>query len=229
MASGAYHFALDKKNNHFLSLGSQIGIIQIQANPNDFRYPNQWSSSTGYSSFISNKESFSSEISTNLDVNAGVFWYGKIMETVIGFGGISSFHLFKPKSFFMGEEQYMSNRWIWHGGIQYQVNQKLHLSPSFMMMSMSKARQYTGGLMAEYQVSNSGMAVKFGNWYRLSDRSFILVAGLRVDELQIAVSSEFFSRVQTISEAGNAFELSLIYSLGFREKVRLKANPRNKY
>jgi len=229
LVSGAYHMALTKDATHFASVGTQIGFFQRQSNANSFSYPSQWDDNIGYTAGSSNYEMFQDESVFRPDVNVGAFYYGKVNNTLSAFSGISFSHINNPKVSFLGEDARFSSKYLIHGGARYKVNTEIDIIPNFIIVFQGRARQIVEGASMEYKITDTPHAIRFGTWYRHSDRGFIAMAGWKVNNFQLAVSSDFITRLQRVSRSRSALEFSIIYTGALKEKVTLNANPRNTY
>jgi len=230
MMSGAYHFALSATNLTFVSIGGQIGYYQISANPSNFQYPNQYNAAIGYDASISNNENFNKDNTSAPDLNLGAFGYHAFNEKILAYAGMSFYHLFTPKLTFLSSNNNQLNaKYILHGGTHISIGNNLSLSPGIMTTFQTKSKIINIGGIAEYQFPNQNTSVNIGNWYRANDNSYVIIAGARISRILFAISTELFSSLKSVTESGNAFELSILYSLSNRDVVNLEANPRNNY
>jgi type IX secretion system PorP/SprF family membrane protein len=228
-ASAAFHRALDNKATQFISIGIQPGIIQRSADPNTFSHPSQWVDGVGYVEDVSNNEGYVAESTLSLDLNAGIFYYGVWSRQLIGFIGYGAYHLNQPTEKFLGNNEHLPMRSVMHGGIKISSTPELNIVPNFIVMYQGKAKQIAEGLTFEYIIDEKYSSVKLATLFRHSDNAFSVMAGVRFLDFQLAVSSDFLSSVQRLSNSKSSLEFSLIYSISRPSTASLDANPRNKY
>ena len=229
VASATYHKAIGSNRTSFISLGLQTGVFQRQTNPNSFSYPVQWTDKYGYDETLPNNESFVKDQTLKPDINAGLFWYGRLSESTSLFLGSSVYHINQPIESFLANKAKLQRRYVFHGGSRFRLDRSTSMVPSVIVMYQNGAQQICEGTTFEFQVGETNSSFKLGGWYRHFDGSFIFLAGLRINSLQIGVSSDFLSRMQTLSKSNGALEFSLIYTFQLKDYANLKANPRNRY
>src|SRR6056297_3739357 len=167
MLSAAFHKSIGAKKNHFISLGFQAGIFQRQLDLNSLQFNTNYNNST--KELIPGADpglSLSSETSMIFDLNGGLLWYHFIDEGSSIFAGISSFHILEPKETFMGNDEHISRRYVFHGGRRIPLSEQFSIIPNILFSQQSKILLFTGGTSAEYKISDSDAAFKLGAWYR---------------------------------------------------------------
>ncbi len=223
----AYHYALGDSRKHFISLGMQFGAYYFQTNPNSFSYHSQWTDEAGYDPYADNNEDFERRQYVNPELNAGIMWYGRFSDRIVGIFGASAFHLLEPDESLLGNQAGLDRRYVVHGGPKIIFDQ-VNILPNMVAMLQAGSWQIAEGANVEYKLTDQNK-LSLGAWYRHSDRAFIFSAGFEWKELFIGLSSDFMSSLQTISETSSVIEFSLSYSLRFRKSASLRSNPRNKY
>lgn len=225
MASLAYHKSFGATRKHFLSLGLQPGIFQRQLNTGILQFPNQWDDvNKNYDASIQHGLSFSSNQSTVLDMNAGVFWYHFIEDNSSVFAGFSAYHLNEPIESFLGNNERISRKYMFHAGRRIPFNNKIGMVPNALYMVQNKIAQITGGTSLEVKISEVAF-VKAGVWYRYLDNSFITSVAFGLSSLDIGISYDMYSSIQQLANTGGGLEFSLIYSPVMKNIISLKPNP----
>jgi type IX secretion system PorP/SprF family membrane protein len=224
LASTAYHKNFGSNKNHYIALGAQLGMFQRQADLNEYTYPNQWDPVTGYSPSNPRGEDFVTMETTIFDMNLGVFWYGIIGKTGI-FAGGSSFHMLNPKESFLSDENRLIRRYVGHAGASIYLSEDFNLIPNVVLMYQNAAQQIAAGTMVEWKIPPTKSSFKIGGYYRPSDRSVIASTAVKVDDFELGLSTDFLSRMQTLSKTQSAFELSLTYSPAPKTVANLESDP----
>lgn len=224
LASTAYHKNFGSNKNHYLAFGVQLGMFQRQADLNEYTYPNQWDPVTGYSPSNPRGEDFVTMETTIFDMNLGLFWYGIIGKTGI-FAGGSSFHMLNPKESFLSDENRLIRRYVGHLGANIYLTEDFNLIPNFILMYQNAAQQIAAGTMVEWKIPATKSSFKIGGYYRPSDRSVIASTAVKVDDFELGLSTDFLSRMQTLSKTRSAFELSLTYSPAPKTVANLESDP----
>lgn len=204
-----------KDNNHRLVLALQGGIISRRVDPSKFKWGEQWNPITGYNASNITTESFANTSNTSLDVGSGILYFdasqGKKQNV---FGGISFFHINKPKDPIISSQSTALNtiplRYIIHGGVSFNLSERTHIIPHALYMHQGTAHEMMLGAYAQYNV-NEETDVMVGAYYRVKDavapffgvdwRNFII--GLSYD-----VNA---SKLGSMTRNVNSFELSLSY------------------
>lgn len=223
MASLAYHKSLGASGRHFVTLGIQGGMFQRYMDLNGFAYGSQWDPSSGFDPGIANGESFSSDQTSLVDVNAGLLWYSFLPNDASIFGGFSVFHLLEPEDNYLQDKSTIPRRYLAHGGTRYPVTNEWVVIPNLLFMMQNASKELVVGTNLEYQTEK--VKVYGGGWYRLGD-SFIVTGGFGLGSLQIGVSYDLIINSDlSYSESKGGFEISLIYSKKLKKVVELNANP----
>ena len=215
-ASVAYHKALDKNFNHQLSIGLQGGIQQKQAKFSEFTFENQYNGGV-FDPNLSSGENFSNDTKTIPDINAGIFYSGRVVKKLTLFTGFSLFHLGEPnQSFIDNNESKLPMRYAVHGGLDWSITEKISLLPGVIYMGQEKAREINFGTNLGFDVSEKPgkeATIYAGVWYRWDDAVSPMVAVELMKRLRIGVSYDVnTSSFNDATDSRGGFEVSLIYT-----------------
>jgi len=217
MASAAYHKKLGSR--HFIALGLQGGYVQKSVEINKLVFPSQFRDN-GFDVNASNGENVKSGNVGYVDINTGLLWHGRLTDKIGLFNGFSLFHLTQPKENFLNagdEVNRLSSRFVIHGGGKFQLTDKVYLTPNYIVMLQSKAREINLGTAVEYHFRSNAqdpVIVGLGGWYRLVDAA-IASASVEYKNVRLGLAYDFnVSDLQAVSNGRGGFEISLIY-LGF--------------
>lgn len=217
MVSASYHKAIGTKN--YLALGVQGGYVQKKLDVKKLVFPSQYDS--GDQTFNTQMQNGESNLTgdpiTQIDVNLGLLWHGRLSDKVGLFNGFSYFHLTKPKDSFLGSDNRLSSRYVIHGGGKIKMSEKISLLPNYIVMLQNKAQEVNLGTAVEYDYkTGKGESVIFslGAWYRLVD-AVIFSASIDYKNARLGFAYDVnTSDLKTVSNGKGAYEISLIY-LGF--------------
>jgi type IX secretion system PorP/SprF family membrane protein len=225
----AYHFALNNDMTHYLAFGFQGGILQRQINMDELSFPNQWTIQSFYDPTISHGLDVANDQTMIIDMNAGMFWYHFLSDNSSVFAGFSAFHMLEPQESVFENDEALARKYIIHGGSRMQVGEQVFLIPNFMFMQQNSARQIAAGTNMEYLFPESDFLISFGAWYRYYNHSVITNLGIGIKNINLGVSYDIFSQVQSISETRGGLEFSLIYSPKLKNVIKIENNPGTSY
>lgn len=215
MASGSYN-VIEKDQDHFLTTGLQIGLINMATTGQDFTYDQQYdaNSESGFNTQLDNGEYYSKQSIFRFDANFGIYYkYQASGSKIKPFVGISSFHLAMPKESFTGANNKLPIRWVANTGAEYQLNEQWTLIPNILYMSQAKANDFNIGVSAHYKFNEKSEANYkgiFGINYRNKD-ALIFHLGIIKDDQILRFSYDYnTSFLKNYSNGRGAFEVSLI-------------------
>lgn len=206
---------LGKDNNHRIVLAMQGGIINRRVDQSKFKWGEQWNPITGYSSGNPTTETFSATSATTFDAGAGALYFDATPDKKTNaFGGISFFHINKPKDPIVSTQGTELNtiplRYTVHGGVSINLYERTSIIPHVLYMHQGTASETMIGTYVQYNV-NEETDLMLGGYYRVKDaiapfvgvdwRNFII--GLSYDANA--------SKLGSMSRNVNSFELSLTY------------------
>jgi len=183
MLSGAYNITGSSKGKHTLSTGLQVGILHRNFDPGNFTYDVQYSESMdGFDSAIPNEENFATSSLTGFDVNFGIFYkYTEMDAKTHPFGGLSVYHVTQPNESFSINKIKTPMRFNLHGGCDFEVNEKLTLTPRVLYMNQVRATELNIGMLTCYKITNTACSAILQCDYRYKD-ALILGLGLKQNE-----------------------------------------------
>jgi type IX secretion system PorP/SprF family membrane protein len=202
-------------NNHRVVFAMQAGLINRRVDQSKFKWGEQWNPITGYNASNAVTENFASTSATTLDIGAGVLYYdaapGKKANV---FGGLSFFHLNKPKDPIISNQTVALNtiplRYTIHGGLSFNLSEQTSIIPHFLYMHQGNASETMLGAYVQHNV-NEETDVMIGGYYRYKDAIAPFV-GVDWRNLLIGLSYDAnTSKLGTMSRNINSFELSLSY------------------
>jgi type IX secretion system PorP/SprF family membrane protein len=148
-------------------------------------------------------------------MGAGVLYYdaspGKKANI---FGGVSFFHINKPKDPIISSQSVALNtiplRYTIHGGISLAINERAHIVPHMLYMQQGNATEKMLGTYLQYNV-NEETDVMIGGYYRFKDALAPFV-GVDYRDFMFGISYDAnTSNLGASAKNVNSFELSLSY------------------
>jgi type IX secretion system PorP/SprF family membrane protein len=224
MLSGAYNIMKDETGKQNLTAGLQMGILYKSFNLSKFTFDSQYSTSAqgGFDTGIDPGERFDRTGIVRLDAALGVFYkYRDESKKANPFAGLAVYHVTKPDESFTGYESRLPMRFVFHGGSDIQVNEKLKLVPGLLFMSQAKATEINVNALGYYKIKETDYDVIFGLGYRHKD-AMMLQLGMKQKENVFRVSYDInTSYLNNFTGSRGGIEFSLIYT-GSR-KVQTKS------
>ena len=215
MLGGSYQ-VMEDKAPHSLTVGLQLGFMNLSTPNNEFTYDQQYSESVegGFDISLNNGESFNRQSIFRFDGNLGVHYkYLEKSSQWNPFGGLSLYHILRPKESFTGYNKKIPIRWNFTIGTDYKIDEKWMITPQILFMTQSKATDLNLGILAGYNFSSKTNVTYrgiFGASYRNKD-AVIIHAGINKANQILRLSYDInVSPLKSYTRSRGAFEISLI-------------------
>jgi type IX secretion system PorP/SprF family membrane protein len=213
MLSGAYDILAKKDNTqHVLTTGLQMGLFYRATNPNSLNYDVQYITTGDFDKGIANNEAYNNRVSmTRFDANFGLFYkFTDRNKKAHPFAGFSMSHVSMPDQSFMGGKDRLPIKFMFNGGCDIKIDDKMDVTPRLLYMNQAKASEIMAGFLFYYKITENNTRVYAGFDYRYKD-ACIASLGLKHDSYQFRVSYDFnTSYLKNYSNGRGAFEISLI-------------------
>jgi type IX secretion system PorP/SprF family membrane protein len=222
MLSGAYHRYIDRQRRHLLSGGVQAGFQQLSIDFSRLTFESQYYDFI-YNPEIASGENFGSDRAHTYHINTGFSWAFRATPNITVHSGVAVADLFSTKeSFFEGGMLWRSShRFVWSGGMSWQINDKISLHPDVLFMNQAGGRLLNVGTALGYNVGGkNGITLFTGPWFRYGD-AVIVMAGGKYRSFKLMGSYDHTaSGLRIVKQAAEfngkaalgAFEVSLIYT-----------------
>lgn len=227
MVSLAYHKAMGKKANHYLSAGVQIGFLQRSVDFGNLAFESQFTG-TGFNTSAPSGENFASGKYIKANAHIGLLYSARINKMFGVYAGLSIFNVLKPKDSFFKADNERAIRYNAQAGLTIDVNRKVLISPNGMYMRQSTATQWVAGVSAAINLSGKSepyrTAVSVGIWLDGGSKNpdvkdnamnaLIASAAVSFSGVQIGVSYDATIK-KDLSKAVKSFgalEASVIYT-----------------
>jgi len=204
-----------KEDNHRLVFAMQVGLINRRVDQSKFKWGEQWNPITGYNANNPTTESFAATSATTPDINAGVLYYDASTDKKTNvFGGLSVYHLNKPKDPIIATESTELNtipmRYVVHGGVSINISERARIIPHALFMKQGTAKEEMIGTYAEFNV-NAETDLMIGAYYRIND-AIAPYVGFDWKNFIVGLSYDVnASKLGTMATNVSSFELSLSY------------------
>ncbi|MFM8592014.1 MAG: PorP/SprF family type IX secretion system membrane protein [Sphingomonadales bacterium] len=166
---GGVRFGED--DNQQISFGIQVGALARKFDPSGFQFGDQWNSITGYDPAVSSADLLPRTSSSDLDMGAGVSYSDARENRPLRlFGGFSAFHLNRPQDPFVTRSvsQQIPMRFSVHGGVQISLNERIQLTPQFLVTKQGTAMEQMLGMSIRMPAASNADLLAGIN-YRIND------------------------------------------------------------
>jgi len=205
----SYHLGLGKKSNTVFSLGAQGGFAQKRIDMDELLFEDAIES--GMTSVEFGLEGFDPSISYT-DFNVGGLVNSYLTSKFNFYVGAAAFHLTNPDDGFITEQK-LRTRITAHGGFNYDIGNRLMITPSFLFQTQAKARELVTQARLGYHINPERNVTLYGGLgYRYSGAGMAMIGmDYRGAKLGIAYDIDF-SPLNPASRGRGAYELALSYT-----------------
>lgn len=219
-----------RKQGHYLTIGTDLGITQRRIRKGDLRWLTQVNPETAeFCAGCGQPENLPNNNLWFVDVTVGGMWYSQLEDRTNFFIGGAVHHLNQPTVSFnggdaSGDKLYL--RRTIHAGGEAPINKIMSVRPNIIYMSQGPHREINAGASLRYKTKSgsgfysSNYFVEAGAWYRvgtnvdggISSDAIILTGRLDMDKYSVGISYDYTLSSLSQSSPGNgSFELSMIY------------------
>lgn len=226
LTTGNYMFNLSYAqqiaDDQFLAAGLQIGILQRSISYSSLNWGNQWTG-VAFDQTLANGE-IAPIATSDLDLNAGIYYNGKITDDILLFGGLAASHLTSIDLNFNGNVDQLYKKFTIHGGAQIALpNSKVKICPNFLTKFQGPNRIINIGTDFRFILKEASRSTIFfeetsfdlGTYLRLGD-AFYLAARFNWGPLSIGAGFDLNISSLSVATKGNgAMEFMLTYTTPF--------------
>jgi len=205
----AYHLGVGKKANTVVSLGWQGGVVQRRVNQEELLFEDQIINGTNSSLEYGNI--FDPSISY-YDFGVGGLVNSYLTSKFNFYIGAGVFHINNPDNGFLSEQQ-LKSRLAVHLGANYDIADRLVLSPSMIFQTQAKAREIITRADIGYHINpERNITLNAGLGYRYSG-ALIGMIGLDYKGAKLGIAYDIdTSPLNPASRGRGAYELALSYT-----------------
>lgn len=236
----AYHKSLDRRGNHFLTLGVQSEVFNRTIDYSQIKTGSQWDGA----SYNPNLPAGEYLVDNNFlfwDISTGIMWYGRFNKRLNAYAGFSAFHLNKPSVSFLNVDTVRLNmKFVAHGGIRFPLKGRFDLQPKFIYMNQGQSHELI--LAADVRILfedrfPEGNNFRFGAMFRavggdtkavwkskkggkaLNAEAVVLTAGVDWNGISLGFAYDInVSELIAGSRSQGAFEVGLSYAGSWKKR-----------
>lgn len=247
-ATFAYNLPLTRDNSQDMSFGAQVGVIQKNIDFTNLEWGEQYNPLVGYdASYVPNESNLKSG-TFYPDFNAGFMYYFNPKKDyegkrVSGFVGAATYHINQPVESFTTENNRLPMLYKAHAGVEYALNDKMHIAPNAILYYQNLVDQINAGLYFTYKMTQEKKGFKgyssyrstslkenvdliLGAWYRVGD-AYIFSLGLHTDAYTVGFSYDLnTSGLRFVTGGRGAYEFSLTLHRVKYHSLKKIATPR---
>ncbi|GAB4242363.1 MAG: hypothetical protein Tsb0034_19790 [Ekhidna sp.] len=237
LLTGAYSIKLARLSNQKITFGLQGGVVQNQINGNSLEWGSQFSRYIGFDN-SRDGETVGTDAIFYPAINFGVIYstfdhdnyFIRDKSLIVG---ASVDYLNRPEVEQQGFGVAQRSRiYRAFGSFKVLMAPRLTLNPSGYILYSDGNEQVNAGVYLSTLVSAprafNAVVIEAGGWYRLQD-SFILLAGMKINDIRIGVSADLNATSFDVNEAlGNrlpTFEISLSYNFHLNQSTGNVSSP----
>jgi type IX secretion system PorP/SprF family membrane protein len=215
-ASLGYIKKITKDSSQLISFAIQPGISNKNFNTSALSFDNQFVNDA-YNPSASSGENFANTSFTYFDIGTGVVYHWRKSNRQYANGGVSFFHLNRPKqSFFNLTGVNLDIKMNISGIAEWPLNTKIGILPTFLYQRQGKFEETIIGASGKYYLApyrGSTSSISAGLFHRAKD-AFIILAGMEYNQFNVGISYDInTSNLANATNNRGAFELSVIYIL----------------
>jgi len=218
-ASVSYIITLGKKQHQRLSAGFEAGYTDETIFPQNFQWASQFDNNMFNSALPTNENLLKTHVGY-LNLNGGLFWYGKFNEHLGIYAGGSFFNISTPKfDVIAGQSRDLYWRYNTHAGVDIILGKKYHILPSLMYMSQGPDNQMNVGIgfgddFTETMMLTAGIYSRF-NTLTVGANPDAMIPYVAFDLRGVKLGISYDVTISTLKNSGSmvgALEMTVTYT-----------------
>ncbi len=212
---GATHLQLGGSEDHTISMGIGLGLIQKTIDWDKLYFNNQWDESK-FNTNLATYENYSFRSITYPDINIGVLYQNASLKKINYSLHIAVHHLLNPHESFYKEFNKNNLGWRPLGmfTLSYQASDQLYIVPGIFYETQKNASELQFGGMVGYDMSaftSEKMFLYLGMYNRTKDAWYPII-GLEYGAWRGFINYDInYSELKQATNGRGAFELSIVY------------------
>lgn len=213
LISGAYKIINPATNEDksSLAIGMQLGVLNTSMNTQNFTYASQYNpnSATGFDNSFASGENFTRQSIYALDNNLGIYYRTKFgaKKTLLA-TGLSFYHVGSTNQK-NSIDHTTDLRTNFHIHLIYPIGNTLTLTPKFLYMNQSNAKEYNTGLLLNYTGIKHVEPIVGINW--IYQKALVAQIGLKFNENNIFRVSYATSIGNFVAAESRGMEFSYVH------------------
>jgi len=234
----AYHKSLDRRNEHFLSLGFTSAMWDRSINYAGLEFPDQ-NHDGQYDAGLPTGEYLVNNHFLFWDVSVGLMYTGRFgrRSRASGYLGIAVDHVNTPNESFLGDQSVkLPIKYTVHGGYNFPITARFNLEPKAIYLRQGVSNELDLGTDVRIlfdERDRQGSSFKFGAQFRLvggdpsaawhdgllNPEAAIIDAGVEVSGFTFAAAYDInVSQLVQATNSEGAFELAIAYKGAFNKR-----------
>ena len=213
LLSGAFKIInpANNEDKRCLSIGMQIGVLNTSMNTQNFTYASQYNpnSASGFDNSFATGENYTRQSIYALDNNLGIYYrtkFGK-KKTLLA-TGLSFYHVGTINKANTNDHT-TDLRSNFHINLIYPVGNLITITPKFLYMNQSNAKEYNTGLLINFKVNKQTEPIIGVNW--IYQKALVAQIGLKFNENNIFRVSYSTSIGEYLSSGSRGMEFSYVH------------------
>lgn len=236
----SYHKSLDRRGNHFLTLGVQSEVFNRTIDYSQIKTGSQWDGAA-YNPNLPAGEYLVDDNFLFWDISTGLMWYGRFNKRLNAYAGFSAFHLNSPAVSFLNVDTVRLNRkFVANGGIRFPLKGRFDLQPKFIYMNQGQSHEFIAAADVRILFEErfpEGNNFRFGAMFRavggdtksvwankkggkvLNAEAVVLTAGVDWNGISVGFAYDInVSELIAGSRSQGAFEIGLSYAGSWKKR-----------
>lgn len=217
----AYHIALTRWKNFYLSLGASGMYIHKKIDFSALTFDSQWND-VGFDSNLDPGETYASNSVHNFDLNAGASMTYSLLNKFSIQGGVSVNHITAPTESYFNATNYVHRRPIAHLNSDIRLSKDWGIQPGAVYMFQRGAQELIvgGNVTLDKKLTYSRkLTIYAGLWMRDRDALFPLV-GAQIQKTRVLFNYDVnLSKLVPGSYTVGAFEVSIVHVIDKKHPV----------
>jgi len=209
LLNGAYHFSLDKKQTHIVSVGIQYGYLRRKMDEDRIIFESDY---VDPGVPLSDRSQFAAYETGYNDLNAGIMYRLRRKDAGELLIGISAYHLIRTNAVFLSDPNTYPRRYTLFGVYLFPLNQRIWLEPEVSVSLGGEASVIMPQIRTYFKLSGNKKKndlVYFGSGYRLGD-ALPLMFGIQFNKWDLGISYDItLSSAASYNHGRGAFEIGL--------------------
>lgn len=210
----SYRYAFGDDDDHELSAGLQVGMLQKSFNPDKLTFDTQYQEDIGFDPNAPSYEVFANTKATRPVMNAGITYSYGVNNADIKikpFAGFAVSQFNKPKESFIETDNANSAKFSVNGGAGITVAEKVEVKPMVIYAKQDVFNELNYGAVTSFAFDNTN-TFHVGLFNRNKDAA-VIYAGYQLNKLLIGTSYDVnTSEIKGASKGQGGFEISLVYT-----------------
>lgn len=229
-ASFSYYLNGGFNSAHYLTVGTDLGLVQRRVRTGDLRWPSQHNNGEFNTAFGA-AEQIDNANFIYPDLSIGLMWFSILDQRNSFYAGAAIAHANEPNVSFFDDfnppdpldsaARNLFRRFTFHAGGEFGITETVGLLPGIVVLLQGPHREYNAGTSFRFEIGNdNGEAFQVGMWTRLGTQdggglhSDAIIFSTKFDTARYGLGFSYDFTTSAFRQAGTAngsFEFSVTY------------------